>query len=84
MHWLMHGAWRPSGLCDVAAMVEALPADFDWPLCLGDDQFVAGWVCATIMLAHRLLGCRLETTPPRVRVDPRAWFERAVLREWEV
>src|ERR1700688_378755 len=59
MHWLMHGAWRPSGLCDVAAMVEALPADFDWPLCLGDDQFVAGWVCATIMLAHRLLGCRL-------------------------
>ena len=82
MHWLAHGAWRPSGLCDVAAMVEALPADFDWPLCLGDDQF-AGWVCATIMLAHRLLGCRLDTTPPRVRVDPGAWFERAVLREWE-
>jgi hypothetical protein len=83
MHWLMHGAWRPSGLCDVAAMVEALPADFDWPLCLGDDPFVAGWVGATIMLAHRLLGCRLDTTPPAMRAAPPAWFERAVLGEWE-
>ena len=82
-HWLVHGAWRPSGLCDVAAMVEAVPADFDWALCLGDDEVVAGWIGATIMLAHRLLGCRLDTAPPALRVDPPAWFERAVLREWE-
>jgi hypothetical protein len=83
MHWLRHGAWRPSGLCDVAAMVEAVPPDFDWPLCLSDDPFVAGWIGATIMLAHRLSGCRLDTVPPALRVDPPAWFERAVLREWE-
>jgi Uncharacterised nucleotidyltransferase len=83
MHLLKHGAWRPSGLCDVAAMVEAVPPDFDWDLCLGDDKVAAGWIGATIMLAHRLLGCRLDTTPPAVRADPPAWFERAVLREWE-
>ena len=55
MHLLKHGAWRPSGLCDVAAMVEAVPPDFDWDLCLGDDKVAAGWIGATIMLAHRLL-----------------------------
>ena len=38
MHLLKHGAWRPSGLCDVAAMVEAVPPDFDWDLCLGERQ----------------------------------------------
>ena len=83
MHLLKHGAWRPSGLCDVAAMVEAVPPHFDWDLCLGNDKVAAGWIGATIMLAHRLLGCRLDTTPPAVRADPPAWFERAVLREWE-
>jgi hypothetical protein len=83
MHWLRHGAWRPSGLCDVAAMVEAVPPDFDWALCVGDDKVAAGWIGATIMLAHRLLGCRLDTTPPCVRVDPPAWLEREVLRQWE-
>ena len=83
MHLLKHGAWRPSGLCDVAAMVEAVPPGFDWDLCLGNDPVAAGWIGATIMLAHRLLGCRLDTTPPAVRADPPAWFERAVLREWE-
>jgi hypothetical protein len=82
-HLLVHGAWRPSGLCDVAAMVEAIPPDFDWALCLGDDEVVAGWIGATIMVAHRLLGCRLDTVPPALRVDPPPWFERAVLREWE-
>ncbi len=82
-HLLVHGAWRPSGLCDVAAMVEAIPPDFDWALCLGDDEVVAGWIGATIMVAHRLLGCRLDTVPPTLRVDPPPWFERAVLREWE-
>ncbi|MFZ2108527.1 MAG: nucleotidyltransferase family protein [Roseiarcus sp.] len=82
-HLLVHGAWRPSGLCDVAAMVEAIPPDFDWALCLGDDEVVARWIGATIMLAHRLLGCSLDAVPPALRVDPPAWLERAVLREWE-
>ena len=39
MHLLKHGAWRPSGLCDVAAMVEAVPPDFDWDLCLGTTKW---------------------------------------------
>ena len=38
-HLLVHGAWRPSGLCDVAAMVEAIPPDFDWALCLGTTKW---------------------------------------------
>jgi hypothetical protein len=64
-------------------MVEAIPPAFDWALCLSNDKTVAGWIGATIMLAHRLLGCRLETVPHAVRVEPPLWFERAVLREWE-
>lgn len=83
MHFLKHGGWRPTGLCDVAAMVEAIPPDFDWALCLSGDKIVATWIGATIMLAHRLLGCRLDRVPQAVRIDPPCWFERAVLREWE-
>jgi hypothetical protein len=43
IHFLAHGAWRPLWLCDVAAMVEDLPPDFDWDLCLGRDPRVARW-----------------------------------------
>ncbi|MEP6495516.1 MAG: nucleotidyltransferase family protein [bacterium] len=83
-HFLRHGAWRPLWLCDVAALVEGLPADFDWTRCLSDDRHIADWIAATITLAHRLLGCRVGHVPASVAdVAVPAWFERTVLREWD-
>lgn len=35
IHLLSHGAWRPLWLCDIAAMLEDLPQDFNWGRCLG-------------------------------------------------
>ena len=83
-HFLRHGAWRPLWLCDVAAMVEALPANFDWTLCLSSERRVAGWIAATITLAQRLLDCRVSHIPQEVGcAELPSWFERTVLREWE-
>ena len=83
-HFLRHGAWRPLWLCDVAAMVEALTADFDWSRCLSSDERIAGWIRAGITMAHRVLACRVERVPFGVLwADQPAWIERVMLREWE-
>jgi putative nucleotidyltransferase-like protein len=58
IHWLRHGAWRPAGLCDVAAAIESLPDEFDWQRCLGPDPVRANWVACTIKLAQELLGAK--------------------------
>lgn len=58
IHWLRHGAWRPAGLCDVAAAIESLPEEFDWQRCLGPDPIRANWVACTIKLAQELLGAK--------------------------
>jgi len=56
VHWLRHGAWKPAGLCDIAAAIETRPLDFDWQRCLGPDPVRAGWVACTVGLAQELLG----------------------------
>jgi len=95
IHWLRHGAWKPAGLCDVAAALESRPVEFDWQRCLGADPVRAGWVACTIGLAHDLLGAevsgkregesgklRLTSCPsPLTRELPR-WLVPAVLRQW--
>jgi hypothetical protein len=83
-HLLKHGAWRPLWLCDIAAMVESLPANFDWGLCLGGDRLQADWVACTIGLAHRLLGARVADTPVSQRAAslPK-WLAPAVLKQWK-
>jgi len=60
VHWLRHGAWKPAGLCDIAAAIETRPLDFDWQRCLGPDPVRAGWVACTITLARELLGVKSE------------------------
>jgi Uncharacterised nucleotidyltransferase len=84
LHLLKHGAWRPLWLCDVAAAVENLPADFNWELCLGGDKRQADWVACTIGLAHQLLGADVHETPVAERASrlPR-WLVPAVLKQWE-
>jgi hypothetical protein len=83
-HLLRHGAWRPLWLCDVAAMLENRPEDFDWELCLGKTKRQADWMACVAGLAHQLLGARIEGTPfeRRAKRLPR-WLVPAVLRQWD-
>lgn len=83
-HLLRHGAWRPLWLCDIAAIVESLPADFDWDLCIGDDHRHADWIACSVGLAHQMLGARVGDTPVSRRVSHLpTWLMPAVLKQWK-
>jgi Uncharacterised nucleotidyltransferase len=97
IHWLRHGAWRPAGLCDIAAALESRPDDFDWQRCLGADPVRADWVACAIGLAQELLGA--EIGDQRSKFNGRSadipvalsarreslprWLIPAVLRQWD-
>ena len=84
IHFLSHGGWRPVWLCDIAAMLEDLPQDFDWDRCLGDEARVTRWISSVIELAHRLLGACADRVPFSRRVQRLPdWFTRTVLNEWQ-
>lgn len=89
LHWLRHGAWRPAGLCDVAAALESLPDDFNWRRCLGADPVRADWVACGIGLARVLLGAEVRSDfngrSARLSAGPEhlpRWLVPAVLRKW--
>ena len=84
VHWLRHGAWGPLGLCDIAAALEARPANFDWERSLGPDKKRADWMACTLGLAHQLLGAEVDGTPvaERARHLPQ-WLVPAVLEQWQ-
>lgn len=84
IHLLKHGAWRPLWLCDIGAVIESLPEEFDWDLCLGHNQRRASWITSAIGLAHHLLGARIDGLPvaERARRLPN-WLVPNVLKEWE-
>jgi hypothetical protein len=81
---LREGAWRPLWLCDIAATVESLPANFDWDACLLKNRRLADWVICAIKLSEQLLGADISRTPAaqRTRGLPR-WLVPTILREWE-
>jgi hypothetical protein len=82
-HFLRHNAWRPLWLCDIAAALEARPADFDWARCLGPNRRRADWVACTLGLAHELLEARVEDTPVAARAkNLPSWLRPAALRQW--
>ena len=81
LHFLKHGGWRPTWLCDVAVATENRADDFDWEVCLTADPRTRDWVCATIALAGKLLGARIDETPAE-GIDLPRWMIRAVLDEW--
>jgi hypothetical protein len=83
LHLLRHGASRPIWLCDIGAAVESRPADFDWQYFFYGNSRRTEYVVSTLVLAHRLLGARIEDTRvgERLREMP-AWAEKAVLRAW--
>lgn len=89
IHWLRHGAWRPAGLCDIAAALESRPSDFDWQRCLSPDPVRANWVACTIALAQELLGAELraegeeqraKSAVPRAKSEQRATQSTATSR----
>ena len=83
MHMLREGAWRALWLCDIAAAVESLPANFDWDCCLGKNRRQADWIICAIKLAHELLEADTSATPAAQRTKrlPR-WLVPAILKEW--
>ncbi len=80
LHQLHHGCWRPLWLCDVAVLVEALPADFSWSACLAGSEHLSEGVLSCVQLASEWLGARPSVAPPASTVP--VWFERAVRRAW--
>jgi len=83
LHLLIHGGWRPIWLCDVAALLEGLPEEFDWELCLGPDGKIRQWILSVIILAHQLLGARLDRLPEKYQNGPLPnWLPDAVLKHW--
>jgi hypothetical protein len=84
IHMLREGAWRPLWLCDIAAVVESLPANFDWDACLSENRRQADWVLCAVSLTQQLLGADISHTPAahRTRRLPR-WLIPTILKEWE-
>ena len=80
LHQLHHGGWRPLWLCDLAVLLESLPADFDWERCLAGDRRLSEGVRAAVALAAELLGARLPPGAPAVAPPP--WLREAVWRGW--
>ncbi len=83
MHYFKHSAWRVAGLCDIAAVVESLPAEFDWKVCLGSGRHRRAWIASAIVLAHRLLGADVDRTPLELRSHQLpGWLLDTVLLKW--
>ncbi len=82
LHFLGHGAWRPIWLCDIGAVLEKLPADFDWELCLGDTPLRRHWVLTAINLAHELLAADLDKLPKQNQTVLPQWLKTETLKQW--
>jgi hypothetical protein len=81
-HMLSHGAWRPLWLCDVGLFVESLPPGFEWACLEGLPSREAEQVRLVVLLAHRLLGARLDATPWGSGDPVPRWLPAATLRAW--
>ena len=83
IHLFKHSAWRPLWLCDIAAMVEALPAGFDENTCFGSSKHRAAWIASAITLAHELLGANVDRiSKGRQAKDLPDWLIDSVLKQW--
>lgn len=72
LHALEHGLARPFWLCDVALLLETLPDDFDWDLCMSGRRWEGEGVRCALGLVSELLDVDLERAgvPPRWREAP--------------
>jgi hypothetical protein len=81
LHQLHHGAWRPLWLCDVAVLLESLPANFSWEQCLAGSAHLSEGVLACVGLAEAWLGAAPTVPSPPFELPD--WFIRAVATAWE-
>jgi hypothetical protein len=83
IHMLRHLGFHPLWLCDVGALIENLPSDFDWDYCLSGDRRRTEWMLAVLRLANHVLGANLERCPQRrIPGTTPQWIIRAMLRWW--
>src|SRR5258708_4568923 len=84
VHLLKHGAWRPLWLCDLGLLLESMPENFDWKLCLGESGRRSNWILSAVGLARQLVGARInnEGIAERTGKIP-GWLVTAVLKQWE-
>ncbi|MEM7301560.1 MAG: nucleotidyltransferase family protein [Pseudomonadota bacterium] len=81
VHMLIHGAWRPIWLVDIAAMVERHGSEIRWDRY--HDPLIRNWIATSLHLAKDLLGADLSATPDWVQnhAQPR-WAAPHVLDLW--
>jgi hypothetical protein len=78
-----HGCNRPLWLCDVAAVLESLPPEFDWDYCLSGNPRLSGWVRSVAALACRVLGAWPNHPAIAWTIDhPPEWMRRTTLWRW--
>jgi hypothetical protein len=82
LHFLRHVGGRPIWLCDVGAMLESLPAGFDWDYCLSGSRRRAAWLACVIELAAELLDARRVSSAAIARRAVPDWVTAGVLRQW--
>ncbi|MEY2413936.1 MAG: hypothetical protein QOD84_2542 [Acidobacteriaceae bacterium] len=82
IHFLKHGGWRPIWLCDIAAALEARPANFNWVICLGKNKRRADWVLCALGLANQLLGAELGDAQIGEGNRVPKWLTSSVLKQW--
>jgi hypothetical protein len=72
LHALEHGLARPFWLCDLGLLLETLPPDFDWALCLRGRPWEAEGIRCALGLTSSLLGVDLAGpgVPAGVRGRP--------------
>jgi len=83
LHGLRHGFKRPVWLCDVALLMERLPAGLDWEyLCAGPPPMVS-WLRHSLALAASLLAASTEALPRSLALPATpGWVRRSVLDDW--
>jgi hypothetical protein len=82
VHFLKHAGWRPLWLSDVGLMLESLPAEFDWNVCLGPDKRRVNWILSVMGLARELLGASINDERIATRATVPAWVSESVLTNW--
>ena len=83
LHLVGHFLRWPISLCDVGAALESLPAGFDWAYCLDGEARRSRWTACALLLAHRLLGARIDHLPCAAATSrvPR-WLAPDILHGW--
>jgi hypothetical protein len=83
IHFLKHGGQGPLSLCDTALLVESRASDFNWDACLGEGRKQRSWIACALLLAHRLLGMRLEGIPLDFHAGALpGWVVETVMEQW--